>query len=160
MDKIKNAPVPLQRKLLLTVLIGVLCLLVGVAIFLFSRDAMMLALSAAVCIGTVLKGFSLFRIISKERYETIEGTCVAISQSPLRKYRKIKIMDDSGIVSSLILNKRDKIKIGCRYRFYFKDTDRLTLGSTYFDAALSFDCFIGFEELGEFHLPDDKSDGS
>jgi hypothetical protein len=151
MDKIKTAPAPLQRKLLLTVLIGALCLLVGVAMFLFFRDAMMLMLSTAVCIGAILKGVSLFRVIFKEQYETIEGTCIFVSQNPIRKYRKIKIMDDNGNESSLLLNKQDKIKIGYRYRFYFKDTNRLTLGNSYLDTAFSNDCFIGFEELGEFH---------
>ena len=157
MDKIKTAPAPLQRKLLLTVLIGALCLIVGIAVFLFARDVMMLALSAAVCIGAILKGFSLFRVISKEQYEIIEGTCVAVSQNPIRKCRKIRITDDNGNESSLLLNKQDKIKIGYRYRFYFKDTDRLTLGNSYLDSALSSDCFMGFEELGEFHSPKSES---
>lgn len=154
MDKIKNAPAPLQRKLLLTVLIGGLCLLVGIAMFLFSKDVMMLALSAAVCVGALWKGLTLFRVISKEQYEIVEGICVSVSQNPIRKYRKVKIMDGAGVESSLLLGKQDRIKIGYRYRFYFKDTDRLTLGNGRLDAALSSDCFIGYEEMGEYVAED------
>ena len=79
----------------------------------------------------------------------VEGTCVGIVPKPLRKYRKIRIMDDDGNESALLLGKHSKIQIGFRYRFYFKKTQRLTLGSEYFDSALSSDCFLGFEELGE-----------
>ena len=150
MDLIKTAPASLQRKLLLTALTGVLFLLVGIAMFLFSKDVIMLALSAAVCVGAFWKALTLFHVIVKEKYEIVEGTCVGISQNPVRKYRKIKIVDDSGNESSLLMGKQDKIKIGYRYRFYFKNTDRLTLGSSYLDTALSSDCFIGFEELGKF----------
>lgn len=79
-----------------------------------------------------------------------KGTCVGITPKPLRRYRKIRIMDDNGNESALLLSKQSKVKIGYRYRFYFKNTQRLTLGSEYFDSALSSDCFLGYEELGEF----------
>ena len=91
----------------------------------------------------------------------VEGTCVGIVPKPLRKYRKIRIMDDDGNESALLLGKHSKIQIGFRYRFYFKKTQRLTLGSEYFDAALSSDCFLGFEELGELDEhpePPEKAD--
>ena len=62
-------------------------------------------------------------------------------------------MDDEGNESALLLGKHSKIQIGFRYRFYFKKTQRLTLGSEYFDSALSSDCFLGYEELGELGNP-------
>ena len=150
MGKLKKAPFVLQRKLFLTFGIGVLCLVVGLSVAIFLKDRVMMALSAAVCLFSFLKGISLFRLIVKQQYEVVEGTCVSIANQMIRKYRKIKIMDDNGTESSLLLSKQAKIKIGYRYRFYFKDTQRLTIGSEYFDSALSSDCFLGFEELGEF----------
>jgi hypothetical protein len=73
-------------------------------------------------------------------------------------------MDDSGIESSLRLGKQVMIKIGFRYRFYFKKSEQLSVGSEYFDAALASDRFLGFEELGEFMgentvpaVPEDKN---
>ena len=50
MDKVKNSPSPLRRKLLFTCIIGIVCLLVGVAMFLFLKDRMMLFLSLLICV--------------------------------------------------------------------------------------------------------------
>lgn len=149
MQKMKDAPAPLRRKLFLTVLLGFVCLLIGLTVFIFAKDQIMLLLSVAVCLLSIAKAYSIFRLIVKEEYETVEGTCVGITPKPLRKYRKIRIMDGDGNESSLLLGKQSKIKIGFRYRFFFKKTQRLTLGSEYFDTALSSDCFLGYEELGE-----------
>lgn len=150
MEKIQNAPTPLKRKLFMTCLIGLLCLLIGIAVFLLLKDRMMLFLSLAICVLSFGKAAGYYRIISGGKYETIEGTCVAVLPKPLRRYRKIKIMDDNGNESSMLLGKQTKIKIGYRYRFYFKETQHISLGSEYLDSAMSSDCFLGYEELGEF----------
>lgn len=147
MDKIKDCPPPLMRKLFLTILIGVLCLLVGAAMCIFAKDRIMLFLSGAVCVFSLAKAFSLYLVLSEKKYEIVEGTCVGIIPKPMRRFRKIRIMDDEGNESSLLLSKQSKIKIGARYRFYFKQTQRISLGSDYFDAAMSSDCFLGYEVL-------------
>lgn len=118
--------------------------------FLLLKDRMMLFLSLAVCILSVGKALEYYRVIAGEEYEIVEGTCVAVMPKPLRKYRKIKIMDDNGNESTMLLGKQSKVKIGYRYRFYFKETQRISLGSEYLDSAMSSDCFLGYEELGEF----------
>lgn len=150
MGKIKNGPLPIRRKLFLTCIIGIVCLLVGVAMFLLFKDRMMLFLSLAVCFFSFLKAFEFYRVITGEEYEIVEGTCISVMPKPLRKYRKIKIMDDNGNESTMLLGKQSKVKIGYRYRFYFKETQRLTFGSEYLDSSMSSDCFLGYEELGEF----------
>ena len=61
----------------------------------------------------------------------------------------VTVMDDEGNESSLLLSKQSKVKIGDRYRFYFKQTQRITFGSEYFNAAMSSDCFLGYEAIGE-----------
>lgn len=149
MDKIKAAPPPLMRKLFLTVLVGVLCLLVGIAMCIFAKDRIMLFLSGAVCLFSLAKAFSLYLVLSEKKYEIVEGTCVGIVPKPMRRFRKIRIMDDEGNESALLLSKQSKVKIGDRYRFYFKQTQRITFGSEYFDAAMSSDCFLGYEKIGE-----------
>ena len=158
MRKIVEAPAPLRRRLILTVLLGFACLLIGLAMFLFAKDRIMLLLSGAVCVLSFCRAYSFYRAISKKEYEIVEGTCVGIVPKPLRKYRKIRIMDDDGNESALLLSKHSKVKIGFRYRFYFKTTQRLTLGSEYFDSALSSDCFLGYEELGELGVSSPSSE--
>lgn len=109
----------------------------------------MLFLSLAVCVLSAGKALDYYRVIGGEEYEIVEGTCVAIMPKPLRKYRKIKIMDDNGNESTMLLGKQSKVKIGYRYRFYFKETQHFSLGSEYLDSAMSSDHFLGYEELGE-----------
>lgn len=150
MVNMKEVPAPLKRRLFLTCIVGTVCLLVGIGMCLFFRDRMMLFLSLAVCVLSFGKAFDYYRVISNQKYEVVEGTCIAVMPKPLRKYRKIKIMDDNGNESSLLLGKQSKVKIGYRYRFFFKETDHISLGSEYFDSALSSDCFLGYEELGEY----------
>lgn len=150
MGKIKEAPAPLKRKLFLTCIVGTVCLLVGIAMFLFLKDRMMLFLSLAVCVFSAGKVIDFYRVITGEKYEIVEGTCVAVVPKPLRKYRKIKIMDDNGNESTMLLGKQSKVKIGYRYRFFFKETQHISLGSEYLDSAMSSDHFLGYEELGEF----------
>ena len=150
MIKLRDAPAPLRRKLYLTAIIGAACLLIGLAMFLFLKDKMMLFLSLIICTFSIGKAVDYYRVIVGEDYEIVEGTCISITPKPLRKYRKIKIMDDNGVESSLLLNKQSKVKIGYRYRFYFKETQHISLGSEYLDSALSSDCFLGYEELGEY----------
>ena len=144
-------PSPLKRKMLLTALVGIGCLLLGVTFIIFAKDTMMLFLSIAVCTFSLYKAFTMFRVASKKDYEIVEGTCSAIVPQLLPKFRKIKITDDEGIETTLLLSKQSKVSIGERYRFYFKKTMRVTLGNEYFDSALSSDCFLGYEPITDNH---------
>lgn len=114
------------------------------------KDRIILFLSLAVFAASVVRVLSYYRIITDKSYETVEGVCVSIVPKPLRKYRKIKIMDGDGNESTMLLGKQSRVKIGYRYRFYFKETQRISLGSEYLNSAMSSDHFLGYEELGEF----------
>ena len=96
MDKWTSFPSPLKRKMILTALVGIGCLLVGIAFTVIAKDTMMLLLSVAVCAFSFYKAFAMFRIASKKDYEIVEGTCTAIVPKLLNKFRKIKITDDDG----------------------------------------------------------------
>lgn len=146
-DKWTSFPAPLKRKILLTALVGIGCLLAGVAFTIFAKDTIMLFLSIAVCTFSLYKAFTMFRVASKKDYEIMEGTCSAIVPKLITKFKKIKITDDDGNEVTLLLGKQSKVTIGERYRFYFKKTTRVTLGNEYFDSALSSDCFLGYEPL-------------
>ena len=148
-DKWTSFPAPLKRKMLLIALVGIGCLLVGVAFTIFAKDMMMLFLSIAVCGFSLYKTFTMFRVASKKDYEIVEGTCSAIVPKLITKFKKIKITDDEGNETTLLLSKQSKVSIGERYRFYFKKTTRVTLGNEYFDSALSSDCFLGYEPITE-----------
>lgn len=148
-DKWTSFPAPLKRKMLLTALVGIGCILVGVAFTIFAKDMMMLFLSIAVCGFSLYRTFTMFQVASKKDYEIVEGTCSAIVPKLITKFKKIKITDDEGNETTLLLAKQSKVTIGERYRFYFKKTTRVTLGNEYLDSALSSDCFLGYEPIAE-----------
>ena len=150
MLKHHDFPPVLFRKWLLTNAVSIGCLGIGGVYYLAAGDGIFLALSALVFVFGILRGILLYRLIARGGYEQLEGTCIGITANPLRKYRKVKIMDDQGIESALMLAKQAKVKIGYRYRFYFKKDASPCLGSEYFDTALSTDCFLGYEELGAY----------
>lgn len=147
MDKWTSFPAPLKRKTLLTTMVGIGCLLVGIAFTIFAKDTMMLFLSIAVCAFSFYKALAMYRVASKRDYEIVEGTCTNIVPKLMPKYRKIKVTDDEGNETTLLLGKQSKVNIGDRYRFYFKKTTRVTLGNAYFDSVLSSDCFLGYESV-------------
>ena len=132
-----------------SVLIGIGCFVVGLGYWIFSRDRIFFIMSSTLLLFSLFRGYSLYSTISKQRYDIIEGTCIGVSSKPFRKYFSIKITDNTGVESTLKLGKQTKIKIGVRYRFFFSRDNRAFLGNEYFDTALSFDCFLGFEELGK-----------
>lgn len=118
--------------------------------FILFEDKVMMFLSLAVCVLSFGKALGYYRVIAGEEYEVVEGTCVAVMPKPLRRYRKVKIIDDGGNEATMLLDKHSKVKIGYRCRFYFKETERISFGSDYLNSAMSSDCFLGYEELGEF----------
>jgi hypothetical protein len=150
MNTLKNCPKALAHKILLTALIGAGCLFVGAAYYIFSKDSITLALSGFVFVFSIVRSAGLYGTVTKQKYEVIEGTCIGVSSKVFRKQLTVKLMVDAGIETSLRLGKQAKIRIGFRYRFYFKEGEHLSLGNEYFDTALSSDHFLGFEELGEF----------
>ena len=85
MDKWTSFPSPLKRKILLTFLVGIGCLLVGIAFTIFAKDTMMLILSIAVCAFSFYKAFTMFRTAAKRDYEVVEGTCMSIVPKLLNK---------------------------------------------------------------------------
>lgn len=151
-------PKTLTRKVTMTIVVGVGCLLIGGAIFLYSGDRTTLLLSAMVMVFSLARAFGLYRTVSRGEYVMVEGTCVAVRRLPLRKHFTIKVMDDAGTETTLRLGKQARIRIGSRYRFYFTKTPALTLGNEYLDTALSHGGFLGFEDLGDIMEPKDTPD--
>lgn len=147
MDELKSAPLPLKRKLLLTVLVGAAFFFVGLAAIFFSRDTVTVLLSGILAAGSACKAVALYRLIAAARYIVMDGVCTAIMQTPLRKYRNVRIVDDQEHEITLVLPKQDKVEIGRRYRFYFKSSERIRTGNSFLDTSLPTDGFLGLEEI-------------
>ena len=150
MDKLRTAPLPLRRKLLLTALAGAAFFLVGLAAIFFSLDTVTALLSGILAIGLAFKTAELYRLIIAGHYTTVDGTCIAITQTPLRKYRNIRIIDSQERERTLVLPRQDKIEVGRRYRFYFKASERIRTRSSLLDTALPTDGFLGLEAASDY----------
>lgn len=150
MDKLRTAPLPLKKKLLLTALVGAAFFFVGLAAISFSRDTISVLLSDILAIGLAYKAAVLYRFIVTARYTAIDGVCIAIMQTPLRKYRNIRIIDGQEREMTLVLPKQDRVEIGHQYRFYFKSSERILTGSSFLDASLPTDGFLGLEEASDY----------
>ena len=145
MTKLNDSPKVLIHKIYITVFIGVACLLVGIAYGIAARDRIFFALSCAVLAFSLFRAYTLYRIVTKGKYEVVEGTCVGLAQKLFKRQFTVRVMDDDGIETTLRLGKQAKIKIGTRYRFYFKQSERTALNNAYFDSMTASDMFLGFE---------------
>lgn len=150
MDKLRTAPLPLRRKLLLTALAGAAFFLVGLAAIFFTNDTVTALLSGILAIGLAFKTAELYRLIITGHYTDIDGICIAITQTPLRKYRNVWIIDSQERERILVLPRQDKIEVGRRYRFYFKSSERIRTGSSLLDTALPTDGFLGLEAASDY----------
>ena len=126
MDKLRTAPLPLKKKLLLTALVGAAFFFVGLAAIFFSRDTITVLLSGILAIGLAYKAVVLYRLIISDRYTAIDGVCIAIMQTPLRKYRNIRIIDSQ------------------------ERSERILTGSSFLDASLPTDGFLGLEVASDY----------
>ena len=155
MDKLRTAPLPLKKKLLLTALVGAAFFFVGLAAIFFSRDTITVLLSGILAIGLAYKAVVLYRLIITAHYTAVDGVCIAIMQTPLRKYRNIRIIDSQERERTLVLPRQDKIEVGRQYRFYFKASAhkspaQVQTGSSFIDESLPTDGFLGLEAASDY----------
>lgn len=146
MKKQDTIPQPLLRKIILTPLLGAVCLVFGLAAYLGAGDRILLMLSGVLFISCIVKGIQYYRLSISGRYMVVQGTCVRIAPQFIGKLRKVYLMNDDGIEITLHLPKQLRITIGSRYRFYFTQRLGPLVGSEYLDALLASGGFLGYEQ--------------
>lgn len=144
MDKWINAPFTLRIKVVITLLTGIGSLILAAILFPVSHDRILIILSGMIFGFCLCRSIDILLLILRGSYEAITGTCTAVSPQPLRRYRKIALVDTHGAEIILLLGKQLKIKPGNCYCFYFRKTSFPRLGSEYLDAALATDLFLGY----------------
>lgn len=142
-----NIPQPLRNKILFTPLLGVGCIVCGIATYLCVGDRTLLILSGVLFVMCIFKGYQYYRIAMCEKYEMICGTCIRVTPQLVGKLRKVCLMDDAGVESTLRLSKQHRFVIGNRYRIYFSKNDCQSIGNDYLDTLLSTGNFLGYEQI-------------
>lgn len=146
MKHLRDWHLPLLRKWLLSCLIGLVCLLVGIIMYVASGDGILLTISILLAILTCMRCTLLYRQIGNEAYEIIEGVCIKIKKAPLRRQRSFCLLTDSGAEHTVTLEQQMPIRIGNRYRLFYLTAD--SLADTGF--TLDGNQFLALEDLGEF----------
>lgn len=150
MKHLPEWPAPLLRKWLLSAAIGLGCLLVGIIMYFALDDKVMLILSILLTLLTAGRCMILYRQISREAYECVEGVCIKIQKAPLRKQRSLCLLTDSGIEHTVTLDTRIPVRIGNCYRLFYlamEDDGMYQL----FHAPQQ---FLTLEDLGEYQVSD------
>ena len=151
MQSLKTYPTPLTVCFRGTMLIGAACQLFSVIYYTAVSDNILLLLGSVLFLFCIGRSISLFQLMRRADYETVEGICISIFTNPLKKHRKIRLLDKNGVEHTLLLAKNSKFQIGYSYRFYFRTQAALSLGSGYLSTLLSSNQFLGFECFGEYN---------
>ena len=145
MNKWTEFPKPLKKRIVLVGFVGLTCLFVGITFCIFAKDMIMLILSIGIFLFSTYKVITLYRVVSKGEYESVEGVCTSIAPKLFGKYRKVKIVDEEKKERALMVAKGTNIKVGDNCRFYFTKTEKMTIGNEHFILSDFSDCLLGYE---------------
>lgn len=148
-ELIRMWPPVLFRRWMLTIAAGFGFLLVGTAVWLATRDSIMLLLSAAVFLLSLGRAVLLFRCFVLGNYAALEGVCIQVSQVPLRKCKKVRLLRNDEEELSLCIGKQYAMRVGCRYRIYLQHPDGVSLPGTWLAPSFSTGNLLGVEEIAE-----------
>ena len=149
MEQWNRCPYVLKKRMCLTLLAGLSSVLVSFVVYMVSADSVLLAMGGVIFICCLFRCVSLWHIIRGETYAAVSGTCTSVTLSPLRRYRRICVIDLSGKEHTLLLSGQAAVQTGAQYRFYFQREHRPVLGNDYLDTVLSTNAFLGYEKLSE-----------
>lgn len=128
----------------------------GVAAFFALKDRILLGLSFSLALFTFLRCLSIYRVVSSGAYEVVEGVCVELKHKTFQKQQNVLLMSLDGVEHRLTLDKRTHLRIGNRYRFYFKPAD-----TAYVDGLPQSlrpqDLLLGMEDLGGYCAEQESS---
>lgn len=159
-EKWKQFPGVLRRKIILTALTGIVCGTVATVVFFVSDDSTMMMLGYIILLMCIYRTISFWNCAAGEQYHVLSGLChISKSYSPLR-FRKVILTDFDGNKTTLLLDQKAGMKDGLYYRLYFHGAMREKIGSAKLDAAMCSDVLIGFEQINaeELSVPTSQRD--
>ncbi len=141
-------PKPLLRRLVLTLLVGTGCFLVGAVFYFVEKDTSFLFLSLLIFIFSIGKACSILFMAKTNSYVVLEGICQSIHPMLLCKCNEIILEDMEGSQMRLMIDRSQKLRPGEGYRFYFKTPAGISPGKNpFFEKALLTDNLLGIEPI-------------
>lgn len=133
------------KKTLTLSAIAILCLIVGIAYGLATKDRTLMIMSGIICIVNVYKIFELQQISKKEKYVVVSGKCLESIYKLVGKYRIFRIQNGDDIIE-ISLPKSVKLKVNEEYNLYFKKNTLDTEGySEWLKNKILSENFLGYE---------------
>lgn len=86
----------------------------------------------------------------------VEGVCIELGHPGLRKRRKVRLLQEDGNEYAVLLDKRTPLRIGNRYRIYFRCKDNGGQDIDLVPCLAAEDLFLGLEDMGEYHAAADS----
>ena len=121
MRMLKDFPKPVIGNAFSVFLIGIGCLVVGIAVYTGTGDKTMLLLSLALFLASLFKACNVLFISVHRKYNTITGTCVSIRRQAFKRKNEVILADDDNKELTLYLPCKYKLQEGTAYIFYFKN---------------------------------------
>lgn len=149
MKKFHEWPAVLQRRWLLSGAAGLCFLAVGLVVYFTLHDRVLLTISVLLALCVTLRCASFYRMARRGGYEVVEGVCIELGRSGIKKQRSVRLLQMDGNEYAVMLDKRTPLRIGNLYRLYFRQAPPSRLSGL--EQYLSQDQFLGLEDLGEYH---------
>lgn len=154
MKRLGDWPIPILRRWLLSAAAGPVLFLVGLAGCIALHDPVLLTFSVLLAACMVVRCILLYRMIRQGAYETVEGMCVGIKRAAFGNHLHVRLLTDSGAEHSLLLDRRQKLLTGSRYRVYLQRSPV----STPSIAGMQHTVLLGLEDLGAYPASPEPSD--
>ncbi len=133
------------RKTLTLSAITILCLIVGIAYGLATKDKTLMIMSCIICVVNIYKMFELHQISKKEKYVVVSGRCIDSIYKLVGKYRIFRIQNGDDIME-ISVPKSVKLKVNEEYNLYFKKSTLETEGySDWLKNKILSESFLGYE---------------
>lgn len=146
MKPLGDWPIPILRRWLLSVAAGPVLFLVGLAGCIALHDPILLTLSVLLAACMVVRCILLYRAVRQGAYESVEGLCIGIKRAAFGNHLHIRLLTDSGTEHSLLLDRRQKLLTGNRYRVYLQRPP-VSAASI---AGMQHTVMLGLEDLGAY----------
>lgn len=151
MKPVKDWPAALRNRWFLYGAAGAGFLLVGLAAFSVLHDRMLLGISGLLALCTLLRCLAFYQMVRADAYEVVEGVCIELGHAGLRKRRKVRLLQEDGNEYAVLLDKRTPLRIGNRYRIFFRCENTSDQALEIFPNFVAEDRFLGLENMGEYH---------
>lgn len=133
------------RKTVTLSVIGIMCLIVGIAYGAATKDKTLMIMSVIICTANIYKILELHRIEKQNNYIIISGRCLESVYKLIGKYRIFRIQEGDDIIE-ISVPKNIKLKVNENYNLYFKKSKLGTEGySEWLKNKILSESFLGYE---------------